>query len=95
MIILVSVCAVTERGRWRTWQRIALVPAAWIAQALLNVPAVLVVGMPVWAWRPEIADRVTSLAASVPVVIFTMRQSRLFVAPAQIVESERGSVASA
>lgn len=74
MLVLVTVCMFTERGRWKMWHRIAAIPAAWIGQALLQVPALVAVGR-----RPDIAERMVSLAASLPVVIFAMRQSRLFV----------------
>ena len=82
MLVLVIVCAATERGRWRLWKRIALVPGAWLAQAVLQIPAVFAVGLPIAMWRPDVVERMIGLAASVPVVIFAMRHSRLFVAPA-------------
>jgi len=37
MLVLVTVCMLTDRGRWKIWQRIAAVPAAWITQALLQL----------------------------------------------------------
>lgn len=64
------------------WQRIVVVPGAWLAQAVLQIPAVFAVGMPIAMGRPEVVERMIGLAASVPVVIFAMRHSRLFVAPA-------------
>jgi hypothetical protein len=82
MLVLVTVCMVTERGRWKIWQRVAAVPVAWITQALLQVPAVVVVGMPIALGRPDVAERMIGLAASLPVVIFAMRQSHLFVTSA-------------
>jgi hypothetical protein len=63
------------------WQRIALVPGAWLAQAMLQIPAAFAVGLPMALGRPDVVERMIGLAASVPVVIFAMRQSRLFVAP--------------
>ena len=81
MLVLVALCMVTERGRWKMWQRVTAIPAAWLAQALLQVPAVVAVGMPVAMGRPDVAERMISLAASLSAVIFAMRQSRLFVTP--------------
>jgi hypothetical protein len=82
MLVLVAVCAATDRGGWRVWQRIALVPGAWLAQAELEIPAVFAVGLPIAMGRPDVVERMIGLAASVPVAIFAMRHSRLFVAPA-------------
>jgi hypothetical protein len=81
MVVFVTICMVTERGRWKMWQRVAAVPAAWLAQAFLQVPAVVVVGMPIVMARPDVVERMIGLAASLPAVIFAMRQSRLFVTP--------------
>ena len=80
MLLFVIVCTSTERGRWKVWQRVAFVPAAWLGHALLSVPAVLAVGIPLAAGpRPDFADRMVTLVASIPVIVFAMRQSRLFV----------------
>jgi hypothetical protein len=70
MLALVTTCMAAERGRWKIWQRVAAVPAAWLSQALLQAPAVPVVGMPVAMGRPDVAERMIGLAASLPVVIF-------------------------
>ena len=70
------------------WQRIALVPGAWLAQAVLQIPALFAVGLPLAMGRPDVVERMIGLAASVPVVIFAMRHSRLFVS---LVGEDRGS----
>lgn len=46
MLVLVTICMVAERGHWEIWKRVAAVPAAWLAQAVLQAPSLIVVGMP-------------------------------------------------
>lgn len=79
MLAMATLCMITS---WRTWtiaQRIGFVFATWIAHAVITA----VVGLPiaflmVAADRIQLADRAVSLTASLPIVLFAMRQSRLF-----------------
>lgn len=80
MVVLVSICMVTERGQWKVWQRIGLVFLAWIVQAILTIPiALVVVPLLLLGNRADFADRGVSFVATIPVVVFAMRRSRLFV----------------
>jgi len=80
MLALVILCMATERGRWSTWLRVGFVPLAWVAHAILSIPAgVIVAGVLIFiGGRIDLMDRATTLAAAVPIVLFAMRQSRLF-----------------
>ena len=70
----------TERGEWKTWQRVGFVFLAWIVQAVLAIPVLLTIGMLMGAaGRLNLVDRAVTFFASIPVVIFAMRHSRLFV----------------
>jgi hypothetical protein len=78
MLLLVGVCMYAERGDWKLWQRIGFVPLAWAIHAILSIPAGLVVGFLTFAVRPQLTDRATAFAASIPIVLYAMIHSRLF-----------------
>ena len=80
MLIVIIVCMVTERGRWRPWKRVLFVPLAWIAQPLLSIPVLFTVGFFLLSLgREGLIDRAVTFISSLPLVLFAMRQSRLFV----------------
>lgn len=80
MLALVSVCMATERGQWKVWQRIGFVFLAWIVQAILTIFTLFTFGVLMyWGGRSDLVDRVTVFVASIPVVVFAMRRSKLFV----------------
>ena len=84
MLALVIVCMISERGRWKTWQRVLFVPLAWIAQPLLYIPlalplALMIAVLDFGGGRKDLVDRSIVFLSSLPVVLFAMRQSRLFV----------------
>ena len=76
MLVLVSICMGTERGDWQIWKRVGFVPLVWILHAVLSLPAGIVV---VGIVSPELLDRALTFVASLPIAIFAMRRSRLFV----------------
>ena len=77
MLVFTTVCMITHRGQWPISWRVGFVPAASILHALISVPMVVVVLFV----RPELQDRAVSFLSSLPVVLFAMRHSRLFVIP--------------
>lgn len=80
MLIFVSICMITERGHWKLWQRIGFVPLAWIAEAILSPLAAFTIGVLVYSsGREHLVDRAIAFCASLPIIIFAMRQSKLFV----------------
>jgi hypothetical protein len=84
MLVLVSICMGTERGDWQIRKRVGFVPLVWLLHAVLSLPAgILVVGIV----SPELLDRALTFVASLPIAIFAMRRSWLFVAPTE--EAER------
>ena len=76
MLILVSVCMATERGRWKRWQKICFVPFAYILHVVLFLPGLFLLSP--LASR-HLVGRGACFIASLPIVVFAMRQSRLFV----------------
>src|SRR2546426_11396569 len=44
MVVFVIACMATERGQWKTWQRVGFVPLAWIVHALLTPLAAFTLG---------------------------------------------------
>lgn len=82
MLIVVSVCMWTEKGRLQTWHRIGFVFLSWILQTLLGLMVYLCIGIFLGPSSPYF-DSIVAFLSSVPIVIFAMRQSRLFVATAK------------
>ncbi len=80
MLVFVSLCMVTERGEWATWKKIGFVFLAWLVQALLSVAVVLIIGVAlVSQQRSHLIDRTSGFLSSIPIVIYAMRRSSLFV----------------
>jgi len=82
MLMLVSLCMITERGQWKLWQRIGFVPISWIVEAILSPLAAFTIGMFVYAsGQQHLVNRAVTLFASLPMVFLAMRHSYLFVRP--------------
>jgi len=80
MLVSVSICMITERGHWKVWQRIGFVPLAWVVEAILAPLFAFSIGAFVYAsGYPHLVNYVTSFFSSLPIVIFAMWHSRLFV----------------
>lgn len=80
MIVLVVICMSTECSGWPRWRKIAFVPAAWLLQALLSIPALLTVGMLMKSLGLNyMIDSSMNFAAALPIVLFSMRRSTIFV----------------
>lgn len=81
MLVFVSICMATERGQWSAWRRVGFVPLAWIVHALL-APVAFGLGILVYqSGRPDLLDRAITFFASIPIVLWAMWRSHLFVAP--------------
>ncbi len=82
MLLSVCICMATERGEWRIWQRIGFIPVAWFLHPLLMIPFQFSIGLLLYKLgRFHLIDRSTAFWGSLPIVIFAMRRSRLFVFP--------------
>ena len=79
VLVLASVCMITERGSWRLWKRIAFVPLAWAIYAFVCAPVALLSVMFVVPDYPQLLCLVVISAASLPLAAWVMRHSWLFV----------------
>jgi hypothetical protein len=80
MIVFVVICMATECRGWPRWRKIAFVPATWILQALLSIPALLTVGIVMRSLGLNyMIDSSMNFAAALPIVLFSMRRSTIFV----------------
>jgi len=75
MLIFAIFAVCTDRG-WNIAIRIVWVIGVWIIQALLQLPASLIA---VLISKPHLVERVASLLAAFPLVIWAMRRSKFFV----------------
>ena len=78
MLVLVSACMLTERGEWKLWRRVLWVPGSWLLHASLCASVIGFIGA-MFAGRSEFEARATSFFGSLPIVLISMRRSRLFV----------------
>jgi len=81
--LIILACMITQRTQWRLWKRIAYLPLSFVAHVLLTVPSSMALGIlkrstDAYA-RTDAEQRAVFLLASIPIVVFSMRQSRLFV----------------
>lgn len=80
MLALVSICMASERGQWKVWKKVGLVPLTWLAHSALALPTALTVGVSLaQSGRSYLVDRGIAFVASIPIVIFAMRRSTWFV----------------
>jgi len=79
MLIVVTVCMITERGQWRLVQRIGFVFLAWAGAGLLVIP----ISLPLIAISPPIprGPEIPTFLSALAVVVLSMRRSRWFVTP--------------
>lgn len=79
MLIMVGVCVFTPRAPRPLWKALLAFPVALAAHAVLQLIGVLpaLLGL---VDSKEKLDRVVAFSGALPVVIYSMRQSRLFVA---------------
>lgn len=87
MLIMVGICVFNPRQPWPLWKKVIALPIALAAQAVLQylgVPLALLA-------RHELIGRLMAFSGALPVVIYAMRQSRLFVVPkpASSIEGEQ------
>jgi hypothetical protein len=84
-LIMVAVCMITEIEQKKLWERILVtvlsVLIAYIAWTILIIPLELVVGLFIPHFSEaerHIYDRANSFIVCLPIVIWTMKRSRLF-----------------
>jgi hypothetical protein len=79
LLLFFSLCMLTERGGWGLWRRIAFVAGAWLAFCYVALPLVFVVLTLCAPAYPPLITEVAIYGGSVPLVMWAMRHSRLFV----------------
>ena len=80
--LLIIVCMATQRTGWPPWKRIACLPASFVAHVVLTIPASAALGVlkhSVDHDRTDAEQRAVFLLASIPILAYSMWQSRLFV----------------
>ena len=78
-LVVCGICAFTTWQPWPTWQRFAFLGLVWLSHTFIEI----LVGLPVAfvaviGDSADLASRLTALVASIPLVVISMRQSRLF-----------------
>lgn len=78
MLIFAIGCTCADRS-WSIIKRVFWVIGLWIMHAILIIPAIFVAG--IISTKPHLFERMVSLLAAIPLVIWTMRRSKFFVEP--------------
>ena len=79
---IIILCVATERGRWPLWKRLVFVPASFVMHVVLTIPAGAMLGVLMRSpdhVRTVGEQRAVFILASLPVLLYAMHQSRLFV----------------
>lgn len=80
MLIFTGVCMKTHTGGWSVGKKIGFVFGAWVAEAILTVPFGLTIANPTYRlFGPVWENGIRAFLASIPVIFFAMRESRIFV----------------
>ena len=90
MLLVPAVCMVTERGGWGPWKRVRFTVLAWALSVFVCVPAGVIITLFVDASLPWVLTHAFVLVSTLPVVVWEMWHSRLFVAEARV-DPELGS----
>ncbi len=80
--LIIIVCMATQRSGWRVWKRILYLPACFIVHVVLTIPAAATLGIMMYSLnhtRSVAEQRAVFILASIPILVYSMRQSRLFV----------------
>ena len=81
MLFFAIFAAVTDR-EWNIPIRIIWVIGIYFIHALLTIPMIFTIGLLAYlGGRPHLVDRLVSLSAAFPLVIWAMHRSRFFVEP--------------
>ena len=89
--LIIIICMVTERGRWQIWKRMIYIPLCFLFHVLLTIPSSAALGILKFSpdhVRTHAEQRAVFLLASIPILVYSMRQSRLFVGKAICSEKE-------
>ena len=76
MLLFALFAAFTDKS-WNVYKRIIWVIGIWIIHAILLIPAGLIATL---ISKPHFVERTASLIAAIPLVIWSMRRSKFFVA---------------
>ncbi len=82
MLILAAVCVFTERFSLTLWKKIVLIPGAFIVHAIFTIPAAITLGVLKFSpdhIRTQGEHQAIFFLSSLPVVVFVMWCSRIFV----------------
>jgi lysylphosphatidylglycerol synthetase-like protein (DUF2156 family) len=80
--LIVIICMITQRTGWRLWKRIVYLPASFLAHVILTIPSSAALGIlmrTVGRERTVAEQRAVFLLASIPILVYSMRQSYLFI----------------
>jgi hypothetical protein len=72
----------TQRSGWRVWKRVLFLPACFIAHVVLTIPAAAALGILMYSFnhvRSVAEQRAVFILASIPILVYSMWQSSLFV----------------
>jgi hypothetical protein len=88
---LIIICMLTERGRWPVWKRLVFVPASFVMHVVLTIPAGAMLG--ILKRSPDHVrtigeQRAVFVLASLPILLYALHQSRLFVRASRAVPDE-------
>jgi len=81
---LIIICMLTERGRWPVWKRLVFFPASFVMHVVLTVPSGAMLG--ILKRSPDHVrtigeNRAQFVLASIPILLYAMHQSWLFMRP--------------
>ena len=88
MLVFLAICMVYERSNWGIWKRIGFVLLSWVLQSIISVLVVFSIGLLINEVRPHLVNRATSFIATLPLVIYGMQRSLLFVKKVQATGQE-------
>ena len=80
--LIVITCMITQRTQWRLWKRILYLPASFLAHVILTIPSSEALGIAKRSaghGRTDAEQRAVFLLASIPILVYSMKQSYLFV----------------
>ncbi len=80
MLSYLILCMANERGEWSGNKKVVFVLIGWVVELALSIPVAMTIGILYGlAGKTELAGRGIEFFASLPVVIYAMRRSKLFV----------------
>ena len=80
MLTCVIICMIFERGEWSVWKRVGFVFLSWILQVLLGLVILPIAYLLVASGgKLELVDRFIGLLSGIPIILYSMWHSRIFI----------------